>query len=43
MLLITGLFFQINIIQLKARGESNRSVARLWGINRKTPNCQIKS
>ncbi|MGJ1495461.1 hypothetical protein, partial [Sphingobacterium siyangense] len=26
------------IIQLKARGESNRSVARLLGINRKTVN-----
>ncbi|WP_416276580.1 helix-turn-helix domain-containing protein [Pedobacter sp. MR2016-24] len=29
------------IIQLKARGESNRSIARLLGINRKTVNEYI--
>jgi hypothetical protein len=29
------------IIQLKARGESNRSISRLLGINRKTVNEYI--
>lgn len=29
------------IIQLKARGESNRSIAKLLGINRKTVNEYI--